>query len=76
MPSLYTGAQGFEGAVLLLNRTENKAKSITLWKRREDFEAMAATPAYREAMSSLGAHFISPPELEEWEHGGSYFPPK
>lgn len=38
-------------------------------------QATATTPAYREAMAALGAHFLSPPEVEEWEHAGSYFPP-
>ena len=91
---------GFEGALLLLNRNTNQAKSISLWSSRSAFEvpphspstepaaspqlspscprpqATATTPAYREAMAALGAHFLSPPELEEWEHASSYFPPR
>ena len=68
--SLYDGVPGFEGALLLLNRGSNKAQSISLWRGTADFEAAAATPAYRENMAALGSHFLAAPQLEVWEHAG------
>ena len=68
--SLYDGVSGFEGALLLLNRGSNKAQSISLWRGTADFEAAAATPAYRENMAALGSHFLAAPQLEVWEHAG------
>ena len=38
IPSLYSTVAGFEGALLLLNRNTNQAKSISLWRSRSDFE--------------------------------------
>ena len=68
--SLYDDVPGFEGALLLLNRGSNKAQSISLWRGTADFEAAAATPAYRENMAALGNHFLAAPQLEVWEHAG------
>ena len=68
--SLYAGVPGFEGALLLLDRRSNKAQSISLWRGSADFEAAAATPAYRENMAALGGHFLAAPQLEVWEHAG------
>lgn len=38
IPSLYSAVDGFEGALLLLNRNTNQARSISLWRSRSDFE--------------------------------------
>ena len=75
IPPLYDGVDGFLGAYLLLDREANKAQSITLWKSNEDFDAAVARPEYAEVMTQLGAHFLKPPELDVWEHAGSFRPP-
>ena len=68
---LYRGVPGFEGALLLLSRgSTNRAKSISLWRAKADFEAAAETAPYRSTMAALGSHFLAAPELEVWEHAG------
>ena len=45
IPSLYSTVDGFEGALLLLNRNTNQAKSISLWSSRAAFEVPPHSPS-------------------------------
>lgn len=74
IPRLYRDTPGFEGAFLLLDRSKNRARSVTLWTDNNAFEVAAAHPAYADAMGKLAAYFTGVPEASTWEHGGSFFP--
>ena len=75
IPAIYEGADGFRGALLLLDRAASRAQSISLWESAAHFEACAARDgAYAEAMTALGARFNGVPELQLWEHAASIPP--
>ena len=70
---VYSRHDGFHCAVLLVDEHENSAQSMTLWRDRAAFDALAATDAYRASMSSLAQHFVGTPEVTERSYA-AYFP--
>jgi heme-degrading monooxygenase HmoA len=65
--SHYNAYPGFMGALLLVDKANGRARSITIWRDQADFAAAAKSEEYAAAMKQLGAHFTAAPNLETWE---------
>ena len=71
--AVYEASDGFVGALLLFDREESKARSLTLWRDRQSMDAVSDHPDYMKAMTSLASNFADAPDVETWRLGTHFF---
>lgn len=59
--------KGFKGALLLVDRSTNRAMAISLWESQADIEAAMATGHLQPQAAKLISTFAAPPVRETYE---------
>ena len=61
------GQRGFQGALVLGNRTTGDGVSITLWEDEADMAASEKSGYYQEQLAKFASIFTGKPDLKHYE---------